>query len=415
MTIKQGDSIIAGQIFQKMEESRQLVYNTTLFTSTEIKPSFIEPGHVTLTVIVIEKWFIYPVPQFQLADRNFSEWLNVYNADLNRVIYGLKFLHYNFSGRKDQLKIFMLNGYARNISFSYSNPYSNRALTEGFSFGMGFTQNREITYMTGQDNKIRQFRNGEFVRNIFSAFGSYQIRKGYYKRTVLAASYSLMHITDSVIEKYNPGYFGTPGPTAGFIDFSFGKYYTNVDMITYPLKGEISYWVVYKRGVGLTGPNDFFAIDGSYTNYMPHGKNWYSTFHAFGRVKLPFTQPYINRQAMGYRDIFLRGQEYYVIDGVAVALGKYTLRKKITHFKLPMPIRIKSIPNLPFTIFAKTYGDIGYCYSRPEASSMLNNRFLYSGGFGVDFLIVYDLNIKLEYSFNQLGEKGLFLHFKGGF
>lgn len=415
MVIKQGDSLIAGQIYAKMEESRQLVYNTALFTSVEIKPSFAEPKHVTLTVTVTEKWYIYPLPQFQLADRNFNEWLNVYNADLNRVIYGLRFVHYNFSGRKDQLRIVMLNGYSRNISFSYNNPYSNRKLTEGFSFGMGYTQNREVTYMTGYDNKIRQFQNGSFVRNIFSVFGSYQIRKGYYKRNVISAGYSFMNITDSIITKYNPDYFGNQDATTGFTDIAFGSYYTNVDMITYPLKGNVRYLVISKRGLGLKGANNFFGVDGSYSRYVSHGKDWYSSVNTFARIRLPFKQPYINRQALGYRELFLRGQEYYVIDGVATVLGKYTLKKKVTSFKIPMPFKIKSVPNLPFTIFAKTYGDIGYCYSQPETASMLNNRFLYSGGAGLDFLIVYDFSIRVEYSFNQLGEKGLFLHFKGGF
>lgn len=415
MVIKQGDSIIAGRIFSKMEESRQLVFNTTLFTTVEITPSFAEPMHVTLTITVIEKWYIYPVPQFQLADRNFNEWLNVYNADMNRVIYGLKFLHYNFSGRKDQLRIFLLNGYARNISFSYNNPYSNKALTEGFTVGMGFTQNREITYKTSYENKIQQFNNGNFVRDIFSVYGSYQIRKGYYLRTVIAANYTFMNITDSVITKYNPDYFAEPDPTTSFVDFSFGKYYTNVDRITYPLRGTIRSYVISKRGLGITGNNNLLGIDGSITHFMPHGKEWYSSFTGIGRLKLPFRQPYINQRALGYGDFGLRGLDYYVIDGVAAAVGKYTLRKKITSFTLPMPIKIKSIPNLPFAIYGKTFGDIGYCYNRPESAAMLNNRLLYTAGLGIDMLIVYDISIRVDYSFNQLGEKGLFLYFKGGF
>jgi hypothetical protein len=46
---------------------------------------------------------------------------------------------------------------------------------------------------------------------------------------------------------------------------------------------------------------------------------------------------------------------------------------------------------------------------------MLGNRFLYTSGFGIDILTLYDFNLRVEYSFNQLGEKGLFLHAKGGF
>ena len=40
---------------------------------------------------------------------------------------------------------------------------------------------------------------------------------------------------------------------------------------------------------------------------------------------------------------------------------------------------------------------------------------LYSGGFGIDILTFYDINLKIEYSFNQLNENGLFLHSNGGF
>lgn len=40
---------------------------------------------------------------------------------------------------------------------------------------------------------------------------------------------------------------------------------------------------------------------------------------------------------------------------------------------------------------------------------------LYTGGFGIDLVTLYDITFSVEYSFNQLGEKGLFLHSKGGF
>jgi hypothetical protein len=35
---------------------------------------------------------------------------------------------------------------------------------------------------------------------------------------------------------------------------------------------------------------------------------------------------------------------------------------------------------------------------------------LYSLGGGFDIVTLYDLHLRLEYSFNQLGENGLFLH-----
>jgi hypothetical protein len=40
---------------------------------------------------------------------------------------------------------------------------------------------------------------------------------------------------------------------------------------------------------------------------------------------------------------------------------------------------------------------------------------LYTAGLGVDVVTFYDFIIRVDYSFNQLGENGLFLHIKGDF
>jgi hypothetical protein len=97
---------------------------------------------------------------------------------------------------------------------------------------------------------------------------------------------------------------------------------------------------------------------------------------------------------------------------VASTIGKYTFSKKLFSFKLRVPIKNKLIPYIPFTFFAKSYADIGFAYSKKEYVANLNNRFLYSGGMGIDLISLYDLQFSVEYSFNQLGEKGLFLHAK---
>jgi hypothetical protein len=80
-----------------------------------------------------------------------------------------------------------------------------------------------------------------------------------------------------------------------------------------------------------------------------------------------------------------------------------------------VPIRNKIVPKIPFSFYAKTFADAGYSHSKLNNDSRLGNRLLYTGGFGLDVLTLYDINIMLQYSFNQLGEKGLFLHARGGF
>ncbi|MBK8496479.1 MAG: hypothetical protein IPL50_16840 [Chitinophagaceae bacterium] len=123
------------------------MYNTTLFNEVKFELVALDANNININVQVTERWYLYPVPQFNLVDRNFNEWYKTYNASFDRVNYGLKFVHYNLSGRRDQLRVYFINGYSRNISFSYTAPYSNRALTEGFTVGGGYVQ-RELPYKT---------------------------------------------------------------------------------------------------------------------------------------------------------------------------------------------------------------------------------------------------------------------------
>ncbi|MFZ9877025.1 MAG: hypothetical protein ACO3EG_00470, partial [Chitinophagaceae bacterium] len=52
----------------------------------------------------------------------------------------------------------------------------------------------------------------------------------------------------------------------------------------------------------------------------------------------------------------------------------------------------------------------GYVYSPTTLNNQLQNRFLQASGIGIDLLSLYDLTIRIEYSFNNLGQNGLFLH-----
>ena len=411
ITVREGDSIQASKLYTILEASKHLIYNTNLFNEVDIQPVLNSAYEITLHILVKERWYIFPTPQFKLVDRNLNEWIKVYNADFNRVIYGGKFAHYNFSGRGDQLRVLLLNGYARSVLLSYTAPYSNPALTEGFSVAAGFTQAREFPYKTSYNNKLLQFRKDGFERSSWSVAGTYRIRRGYFKRHLISASYTNVSINDSILDpKYNPNYFDKKTSSIGIPEFSYAYQYINTDNVNYPLKGKIFSLVATKRGLGIKGGINMLSFDATYRKYYSHKRNFYSTVELLGKIKAPFRQAYINQRALGYNDQYLRGLEYYVIDGVAAAVTKYTLSKKILSFRIPVPFKIKEFPYIPFTFFAKAYTDAGICLNKNEFNSILNNRFLYSGGFGLDVLTLYDVNLRLEYSFNQLGEKGLFLH-----
>jgi outer membrane protein assembly factor BamA len=411
MQFKTGDSIPAAKLYELVQQSRALIYNTSLFSETEITPILVSGREVVVNVRVLEKIYFYPTPQFKLVDRNFNDWVKTHNASLKRVEYGVKLAHYNLSGRGDKLRIYLLNGYARAASFTYSAPYSNGALTEGFSVTAGYAQNRRFNYETDYNNKSLEFEKPGFVKNHLTLGVSYQRRRGFFKKNIYSVFYNYVNVNDSVITPvYNPHYFNLPTSSVGYFDIQYDYNYSNTDNVNYPLKGRIFKLTALKRGFELKGGVNMLSLDAGYALFFPHKKNWNSSIELLANIKLPFEQPYVNQAELGYKEFYLRGLEYYVIDGVAAFVAKYALKKKLVSFNIPFPFNIKKIPRLPFTIFAKTFMDMGYSYNKKEYDTRLNNRFLYTGGLGLDIMALYDVTLRVEYSFNQLGENGLFLH-----
>lgn len=416
MQFHAGDTVNRKTLPGEFIQARNQVYNTNLFTEVKIDSLPLPDSSLQVNVHVKEKWYIYPTPQFQLADRNFNEWIKTYHASLNRVVYGVKFAHYNFSGRHDQLRIYLLNGYSRNFSVSYNNPYINPKLTQGLNLGAGFTQNREISYATSYYNKLINYRKTGFVRSSFTGVAGISKRTGFFKRVSLDVYFNYIMADDSLVSKYNPNYFNSSKRSQTFPDISLNVSYINTDNINYPLKGLTYGYGILKRGLQFSGGINSTLLQGIVSRYIPHGHNWYSNVQLAGIMRLPFKeQAYINRRAIGYGNLTLRGLEYYVVDGVAASVGKYTLSKKLMFFDIPVPFKIKAVPVIPVKIYAKAYGDAGYSYIPHKFDTFLNNRLLYTGGVGLDIVTLYDVVLKVEYSINQLGEKGLFLHGKAGF
>jgi outer membrane protein assembly factor BamA len=417
---KKGDSLTLTDLQAALLQGRQLVYNTTLFNEVNIQLAMIGSNAALVIVDVKERWYIYPVPQFKPIDRNLNEWLKTYKGSLDRVNYGLKFVHYNLSGRRDQLRVFFLSGFSRDFSFSYNAPYSNKKLTEGFIVNAGYSQKKQIAYNSSYSGNLQFYSfdslRTKFVGSTFTIGAGYTSRKGYYNRNTYNISFTRFVVSDSIVlAKNNPNYLGNGNTAANVIELLYTYQHVNVDNVLYALKGVTSFVSLSKRGLGFTGGINALTVEGGINKFIPLGKNWYSSFFGNTKIRLPFNQPYINQRGLGYGESYLRGLEYLVVDGVATALLRSTLKKKILEVKIPVPFKIKALPYIPFTIFAKTYADVGFAYNKKQYLQNLNNRLLYTGGFGLDILSVYDVNLRLEYSFNQLGQKGLFLHTQTGF
>jgi outer membrane protein assembly factor BamA len=407
MVVHQGDTILLKDLNKKLEQSRNQVFNTALFVDAAVSAGQKIGNSISINVDVKERWYFFPLPYFRLVDRNFNQWLVDQKASLDRVNYGMKFTQGNLTGQNDELAIWLITGYSQQISLRYSLPFFDKKRQKGFSVGFSHSKQREFNYNTNL-NKQLFYKAEDFTRTITRADASYTYRPDQYWRHSLQAVFMFECISDSAV-KVNPNYFPQNRKEVQYLTFNYGIGYAKTDYNAYPTKGIIAGGYISKRGFDdVTG---LWQIGGRLLYAFPLSSSSFVHLEGSATVKLTNDKNfYFNQRLFGYGDFQMRGLEYYVIDGTAGLLGKATVHKQLFKYVLKNPFKSKTHDLIPFRFFLKAFGDVGYAYNKHPGNSLLNNRLIYTGGVGLDIVSIYDFVFKIEFSFNQLGAQGLYLH-----
>lgn len=417
LLFKQGDSIAVSVLEKTLEQSEQLIMNTGLFNQANIifKNWEGSTNKVHIHVEVAEAWFIYPVPVIELIDRNFNVWWNDQNRSLDRLNFGIEFTHLNFTGRRDKFKLTAKYGYTRSYSANYSLPFFNRQQTLGFEAEVSFAQNRELNYLT-VGNKQEFFRSPEndFLYQRFRAEGGLVYRPGHHLFHNFRLRFEQNRVGDAISKELNPNfYLGTRS-----IQRSFTLWYRFVydrrDVRAYPIEGALFSTEVTKTGLGIFGDRDGMTLHANYDFYIPLSRRWSAGVRTGGKFSLIRSrQPYNDYRAIGFSQNNLYGYELYIIDGLDMALARPFIRHKFYertwNFGKLMPL--KAFRKMPIKVFLSANSGFGYAHDPyTRASNPFSDRFLWGGGLGLDIVLFYDKVIQIQYSFNHLWEKGLFLH-----
>jgi hypothetical protein len=394
------------QLDKLIRQTKEQLMNTALFVTVDLHIDTLIEGEIDVNIEIKERWYLFPLPHFKIVDRNINVWINDFKASLDRTELGAKITHNNLSGRNDKMNLFVIGGYSQQIIANYYQPFIDKKLTQGFGFGFSFARAREVNVAT-DSNRQQFFSMPDFARKTIKAEVIYSYRKGSRMRSFFRASYNQEQMDSAVIAQ-NPKMFGDGRTSAQFIDLLASYQYFNVDYIPYPLRG----WFVDFYGLKrISGSIPMTQVGGRMLATWKFATKSYLNFQSAFAVTLSGReQPYFNSRMLGYRSLYMQGLEYYVADGNMAAMIRTTLRREILAFTLKNLIRSKSHNEIPFQIFLKTYGNLGYAHSKNPGNNFMNNRLLSTAGFGVDIKMVYDLVMKLEYSYNQFGERGFFIH-----
>lgn len=395
-----------------VERSRENLLNTSLFNFVNIEEHLVDSSHVTLLVKLAERWYIWPVPIFELVDRNFNEWW--LTKDFNRINYGIYLSDQNFRGRKENLRLILRLGYSQRLGISYSIPYINRMQKNGLSFSVNFSRNHEIAYNI-DDSKLVYYKNtDDQVRKEYSSNITFTHREGIYKSWSVGTEYNNFWV-DTVIASLNNDYYNSGDNRLQALSLGYSYRDDHRDNRDYPLKGYIFDFNISKVGFKiLEHEPDLMFASSSLRNYFDIGQGFnFSTF-VKGRITSHGKIPYYFNQALGYGTNTLRGYEYYVINGQNYFLAKANLKYTLLR---PRIIKLKFIPTekfntIPYAFYLNIFADAGYAQENYYREvNPLANEWQYSYGAGIDYVTYYSLVMRLDFSINKFGEHGFFLHF----
>ncbi|MDP4212235.1 MAG: POTRA domain-containing protein [Bacteroidota bacterium] len=415
MPFKSGDSLTLDQITQSFTRMRERLINTRLFNSVQVSLKEFRGYTIDIRIDVKERWYIFPLPYVRPVDRNFTAWADEHYS-LKRFDYGLKYSHYNFTGRNDFLRIWLITGYTREVELAYDHPDAGKELKHGFGGGFLYAGLQELNVGTALNKQVFVNRDslsnaGKFMREQMTFSLRYYYRPGLLTRHFLKLSFNNVRI-DSAVLNYNPNYFLNNRRNTFYPEFSYLIRYNNIDYVPYPTRGFFMEGGLLKRGI--TADMNMWQLNVKTSEAFSIAPRMYFVSENLGLIRVPFKQPFYNEQLLGYNDFYMRGLERYVVDGVACVVARNSILRKLSQFSIPF-LRGTSHDLIPFRIYAKAYVDLGYVYNKYDQVNSLVNKALYSGGVGVDVVTFYDFVFRAEFSMNQLGEKGIFFHIRNDF
>lgn len=393
-------------IVDKFYETRKQLMNTGLFRNVVVSLKSLQGYNVYVNIEVEEKWYIYPIPFLRPVDKSFHDWWTK-DRSIDRVNYGIRLEHHNFTGRNDKFNLRYMNGFTKEISLQYYGLFLDKSMQWSASGGFGFGKLKELNYIT-VDNKLVALRyDDKYLNSYFHSFVEITYRPAIKTRHTFNIEYNYNDIADTIF-KLNP-HFSANKNILRYLGFTYKMTYFDVDFIPYPTRGFAGEVSIKRQG--FNDPINLWQLTAKGSNTWPVGERSFFNLGAVGMIKLPFHQPFISRGFLGYDDQYLQGYEYYVIDGVAGGYAKATFTRQIvnTHISIPSK-RIKQLNYIPIKLYAKTFINAGYVMNPDEGANTLDNRLLYSGGVGIDIVGFTDFVIKIEWSFNHLSENGVYLH-----
>jgi len=412
LTMQEGDTVSAEELQAAVVRSRENLLNTGLFNTVVVLPVFLGPQEAFVQVEVNERWYLWPSPIFELADPNFNTWWRT--KDLDRVNWGFYLYRYNFRGRNETVYFKAQLGYAQQYALKYKVPIVDREGRWGLSVGGGYFQQNEITVATVDNERIFFKPPTGNARTEWNAEAEITLRRTHDVRHAIRIGYRNSTVVPEVPMGW-PDHFNEGAGAIAYLSLGYTLIRDRRDTRIFTTTGSYAELKVDRLGLGVFGSNapENTVVYATVKKWWHPAERWIMALGLRGRTTLGPPPPYFLQEGLGYSH-YVRGYEYYVIDGQHFVLGRanvfFALVKPLTRRVGFLPI--EAFRTFQLALYLNAFADMGRVWdSRYAQQNPLANTWLNGEGIGLDLVTSYDQVVRGEYSLNGRGEHGFFLHF----
>jgi outer membrane protein assembly factor BamA len=413
LSFSPGDTLYQAEIPLILEQSRENLLNTSLFNFVDVSLLFhdlVPSANVRFTFV--ERWYIWPFPIFEVAERNLNDW--ILNPNIQRTNYGVYIVKENFRGRMEKVNFLARFGYKQKFNLGYAIPYINSAQKVGVSFTVGLDRRNEIEYMTMGNSQLFYSEKGGFALSHFYFNTNLFYRRGIYNRHTFSLNYNQIRFSDSLL-LLNPLFSPGSESFAPFFSLEYEFKHDYRDIKSYPLNGHYFDLRLKRQGLGLLPKEkmDISSAETSLRKFWTISPRWYFASGINGKISLGNFQPYYLQQGLGFKGDIVRGYENFVIDGQHFLVVKNNFKYAL----LPNRVnRIGFINNEKFSLihyalYVNFFTDFGYVRDNIFfKNNPYSNTFLAGSGVGLDLVTYYDKVFRTEFSITRQGDMGFYLH-----
>ncbi len=390
-------------------KNEENLLNTGLFNFVTILIDTTAAPAVTILIILEERWYLWPYPILEHADRNFSSFLHY--RDWQMVNYGFYVEKENFRGRNEVLKAKIRLGYREQYGFYYGKPFFRHNENNGIGYFFAYNRQHESSYTT-QDNRLLYVRSNQYLRQSYESEFYFSHRFDFYHYFNLTIGFANRKAADTLVS-LNPMFYGDNKSQLTYFTTQANFTIDKRNIHYYPTRGYFFEIAGKKYGLGIFNDLNKYALYLDSRKFWQFSPRW-TAANSVGIRKSSEKLPYLLNYGLGYGD-YLNGFEYFVIQGSDFVTFKNMLRYNILSQKISYLsfIPLNKFNKVHYAAYVNAFFHTGYVKNYQPIvvnRNTMENTLLYSYGLGIDIVTYYDKVFRIDFSINNFGQKGIYLH-----